>query len=75
METVTLICDLGSREFEFSHAERLLSLPNNGGWKLPENSKYQFDENGLNIRPSKGKTQISKEESNYTSGDTARTEA
>ncbi len=34
-------------DFEVSHAERLLKMPNNGGWQLPENSKFEFDkENG-----------------------------
>lgn len=43
---------LGDREFEVSHAERLLSMANNGGWQLPNNSKYVF-ENGSITRRSK----------------------
>ncbi len=43
-----------TREFEFSHAERLLKMRNNGGWKLPEKSKFQFDsENGLRYKQDK----------------------
>ena len=30
------------REFEITHAERLLRMPNNGGWRLPENSNFEF---------------------------------
>lgn len=37
-----------SQEFEITHAERLLKMPNNGGWILPENSNYTFDiDNGI----------------------------
>jgi len=39
---VTLAVGDVTREFEFSHAERLLRWPNNGGWHLPENSKFEF---------------------------------
>lgn len=30
------------KEFEIEHAERLLRHPNSG-WKLPEDSSYQFE--------------------------------
>lgn len=37
-----------TEEFEITHAEALLRMPNNGGWVLPEKSKFQFDlENGI----------------------------
>ena len=43
-----------ARDFEVSHAERLLKMPNNGGWQLPENSKFEFDkENGLRYKRNK----------------------
>lgn len=42
-----------TREFEISHAERLLRMPNNGGWHLPENSKFEFVNNGLQRRQDK----------------------
>ena len=38
------------QEFDVDHAERLLRLPQNGGWTLIEadNEHYQFDEeNGI----------------------------
>lgn len=43
-----------TREFEVTHAERLLRMRNNGGWQLPENSKFEFDkENGLGYKSNK----------------------
>lgn len=43
-----------TRDLEVSHAERLLKMPNNGGWQLPENSKFEFDkENGLRYKRNK----------------------
>ena len=39
--------------FEINHAERILSMANNGGWKLPTGSKYTFDKNGLTIKRNK----------------------
>lgn len=43
-----------SKEYEVSHAERILRMPNNGGWHLPENSNYQFDKE-YGIRPKRDK--------------------
>ena len=49
------------REFEINHAERLLGMPNNGGWQLPENSEYIFDLNdGLKRKQPKGNTEGAK---------------
>lgn len=49
------------REFEISHAERLLGMPNNGGWQLPANSEYIFDLNdGLKRKQPKGNTESAK---------------
>lgn len=46
------------REFEITHAERLLGMPNNGGWQLPENSEYIFDLNdGLKRKQPKGNSE------------------
>ena len=53
--TVTLVANGVTREFEISHAERLLNMPNNGGWQLPENSKFEFVNNGLQRRQDKRK--------------------
>jgi hypothetical protein len=51
--TVTLTANGVTREFEFSHAERLLRMPNNGGWQLPEKSKFEFVDYGLRRRQDK----------------------
>lgn len=38
-------------ELEASHAERLLRMRNNGGWQLPEDSRFEFDkEHGLRYK-------------------------
>lgn len=45
-----------NKEFEITHAERLLRMKNNGGWKLPENSQFEFDnEHGIRYRRNKKK--------------------
>lgn len=42
------------REFEVTHAERLLRMNNNGGWQLPENSKFEFHKDyGIRVRRNK----------------------
>lgn len=53
--TVTLVVPKHNMEREFSveHAERLLDMGSelNGGWELPEDSKYYYDEeNGLRLK-------------------------
>lgn len=41
-------------EFEINHAERLLRMPNNGGWQLPENTPFKFSiENGIRYKTHK----------------------
>ena len=50
---VTLEADGVTRDFEITHAERLLAMPNNGGWKLPGDSKYEFVNDGLQFRKDK----------------------
>lgn len=37
------------REFEEAHANRLLLMPHNGGWRLPKDSKFKITKDG--IRP------------------------
>ena len=45
---ITLSCpSLDDRQFEVSHAERLLAMPNNGGWHLPENSQYEYKDGSI----------------------------
>ena len=51
--TVTLVANDVARDFELSHAERLLRMPNNGGWHLPDNSKYEFVDYALRRRADK----------------------
>lgn len=53
--TVTLVVPKHNmqREFSVEHAERLLDMGShvNGGWVLPENSNYYYDEeNGLRLK-------------------------
>lgn len=46
-----------SKEFSVSHAERLLDMGEykSGGWQLPANSNYVYDEeNGLRLKSNKG---------------------
>lgn len=51
---VTLTCQsLGEREFEVSHAERLLAMPKNGGWHLPEDSQYVLENGSITRRHKK----------------------
>lgn len=50
---VTLECGSGVQDFELSHAERLLNMRNNGGWKLPDNSEYEFKDNVISRRSKK----------------------
>ncbi len=52
---ITLNCPaLGDRQFEVSHAENLLAMPNNGGWKLPDNSPYVYENGSISRRNQKG---------------------
>ena len=43
---------LGDREFEISHAERLLAMANNGGWELPS-GKYELKDGSIIVRKAK----------------------
>ena len=59
--TVTLVVPKHnmSKEFSVDHAERLLDMGEalNGGWRLPENSNYEYDEeNGLRLKTDKRDT-------------------
>ena len=49
---VKLSCEaigVKQREFEISHAERLMSIPNNGGWII-DDEDYELGENGNILR-------------------------
>ena len=42
------------REFEITHAEKLLRMPNNGGWHFPQGSDFEITEqNGVELRRNK----------------------
>lgn len=54
--TVLLVAPGLQQEFSIAHAERLLDMGPalNGGWHLPENSPYIYDEeNGLRVKSNK----------------------
>ena len=59
-QTVILVTNSGLKhEFGIQHAERLLDMgPHlNGGWKVPEDSDYYYDEeNGLRLKSGKTNT-------------------
>lgn len=50
--TVTLAVGNVTKDFEFTHAERLLKITK-AGWHLPDNSKYEFVENAIRIKQDK----------------------
>lgn len=57
-QTVTLIVPKYNikKDFGIQHAERLLDMGTNinGGWELPEDSNYLYDEeNGLRVKSDK----------------------
>lgn len=55
-KTIVVLADGkgNKQEFEQGHAERILKLKNNGGWELPDNSNFIFDQkNGLRAKPNK----------------------
>ena len=52
---VTLQVGETKQDFEINHAERILRMPNNGGWELPIDSNYIMDKtNGLTVKRNKG---------------------
>lgn len=40
--------------FDIAHAERLLKMPNNGGWHLPHNSPFKMTKDGITVRENSG---------------------
>ena len=58
--------------FEINHAERLLRMPNNGGWQLPEDSPYYFDlKNGIGYKQTKNGSTKPEETGNDKTSDNA----
>lgn len=54
-----------TQEFDIDHAERILRMPNNGGWQLPENSVNTFDEtNGIGFKQNSRKGKSPEESAN-----------
>lgn len=54
-----------SQEFEFSHAERILDMGPavNGGWRVPEDSEFEYtEEYGLRFKSDKADTAEAREE-------------
>lgn len=56
-KTIILVTPKGKKQaFSFSHAERLLDMGEalNGGWSIPSDSEYFYDEeNGIRIKSDK----------------------
>jgi hypothetical protein len=63
-----------SETFEINHAERILRMPNNGGWQLPEDSDFKFDFNdGIGKKSNRGaSSEITEETNNTESGTTSK---
>lgn len=60
VNSVILQCGERREEFEVNHAERILRMPDNGGWQLPEDSNFIMDEqNGLTIKRDQKQTEKS----------------
>lgn len=58
--------------FEINHAERLLRMPNNGGWQLPKDSPYYFDaKNGIGYKQTKKGSTKPEETGDDTTGNNA----
>jgi len=57
-QMVSLEANGQSQDFTFEHAEKLLQMSNNGGWKLTQDSQFKFENNGLRIRENKRGTEI-----------------
>lgn len=47
---VTLAVGDVTREFEIGHAERLLRITK-AGWHIPAESKFEFVNNGIRVKP------------------------
>lgn len=48
-----------SQAFAFTHAERLLSMPDNGGWELNDNNFEYSKEDGLRRKKNQTRTRKS----------------
>lgn len=46
--------------FEVSHAERILSMDRNGGWRLPTDSEFEMTNDGIRYKSNKKEAQTPK---------------
>lgn len=54
---VTLACKAAGvqpREFGIEHAENLLRMPNNGGWYIPNESQFKYENGNISRKNKKG---------------------
>lgn len=60
------------KTFEINQAERILRMPKNGGWKLPEDSPYYFDNaNGIGYKQNKKGSTSTEKTGDDTTGNNA----
>lgn len=61
-KVTTIRLQAGSRieAFDAEHAERLLRMPNNGGWHIAEDEKVELTENGFRLKEHTKRTDKSK---------------
>lgn len=53
IDKIELACKNQVREFDLKHAERLLNMENNGGWEIPEDSKFKLHKRQLVLKDNK----------------------
>lgn len=56
--------------FEINHAERILRI-RESGWRLPSDSNYYLDDNGIGYKESKRGSKASKETPNDSESNTS----
>lgn len=67
---VLVTADGAQQEFEINHAERILRHPDNGGWKLPDDSPFEFDfYDGIRKRTNQGNSAEAEKSGDNTQGD------
>lgn len=72
VNVVELTTGKDTRVFEINHAERILRMPQNGGWKLPEDSPFKFDKNnGIKRNRSESDIEVAKAKTGNSKSDKA----
>ena len=52
-----------NQEFDIAHAERLLRMNNNGGWRLPKDSEYTFSlKHGIRLKSNKRSAEVTEKQ-------------